>query len=303
MVTGRKRLALIGANGMLASMVIKMTPPDFEILAFDLPDFDITDREQVLRMMQAARPQVIVNCAAYTNVDGCESQEELATRVNGDGPGYLAEAARGCGATLVHVSTDYVFDGRKQTPYTEEDPPNPLSAYGRSKLRGEEAILASGLERFFILRTSWLYGPGGKNFVETIARLASERDELRIVADQVGTPTCTEDLAKAIFNLLHLAEVAEKDTRPAPYGIYHFSSAGHCSWHQFSLEILAQLRQAGIPIRAQRVVPLLTREYPLPAIRPHYSVFAKEKYQQATGAPIPPWQESLGRYLSVYHRQ
>jgi dTDP-4-dehydrorhamnose reductase len=142
---------------------------------------------------------VIINCAAFTNVDACETQEALATRVNGDGPGHLARTAHRLGAALLHVSTDYVFDGQKGRPYGEDDPPNPRSAYGRSKRAGEEAILASGLERWFIVRTSWLYGPGGKNFVETILRLAQEREELRVVADQIGTPTYSEHLAAAIF--------------------------------------------------------------------------------------------------------
>lgn len=296
----KKHLALIGAKGMLASMVKDVAPPEFDILPFDLPEFDLTNRDQVLRTVAAAGPQIIVNCAAFTNVDGCESQEALATRVNGDGPGYLAEAARACGATLVHISTDYVFDGRKRSPYTEEDPPNPLSAYGRSKLRGEEAILASGLERFFILRTSWLYGPDGKNFVETIARLAGEREELRIVADQFGTPTYTEDLAQAIFHLLDLDTPHSSPLTPhGPYGIYHFANEGECSWHDFAVAIVEGLRQRGGAVRAERVVPIRTEEYPLPAIRPAYSVFSKEKYRRTTGAIVPDWQTSLKRYLDL----
>ena len=209
------RLALIGGNGMLAKMVRERAPSEYEVFPFDLPEFDITDRNVVFSTMEKLRPDVIVNCAAYTDVDGCETNEETALLVNGRGPGYLAEAAKELGATLVHISTDYVFDGTKNSPYTEEDVTNPQSAYGRSKLLGERAILESGLDKFFIVRTSWLYGPGGKNFVETIARLATEREELRIVADQIGSPTLTDDLARAIFNLLALeAPHASRLTSP-----------------------------------------------------------------------------------------
>lgn len=284
------RLALIGANGMLAGMVRQLAPSTCEILPFDLPGFDLTDRQQVGQVLGAAKPQVIVNCAAYTNVDGCETNEALAMRVNGDGPGYLADAARETGATLVHISTDYVFDGRKGEPYREDDPPNPLSVYGRSKLRGEQAILRSGLERYFIIRTSWLYGPGGKNFVETIARLAQEREELRVVADQFGSPTFTFDLAQAIFRLL----------ATGAYGIYHFADEGCCSWHGFAEAIVDRLAQSGAPVKARRVVPIRTDEYPLPAARPVNSVFAKDRYRQVTGAPIPAWPESLGLYFRQY---
>ena len=290
-------LALIGANGMLACKVRELAPPDYVISNYDLPEFDITNREQVMAEMMHLQPAVIINCAAFTNVDGCESQEELAAKVNGFGPGCLAEAARQVGAVLVHISTDYVFDGRKTAPYQENDPVGPLSAYGRSKLAGEQAILASGLERYFLLRTSWLYGPGGRNFVETIIRLAHERDELRVVADQFGSPTYTGDLAEAIFNLLGLADHSSRLTAHDLYGIYHFSNSGQCSWYEFASEIIAQMKGRGEKLRVERVVPIKTEDYPLPAARPAYSVFSMEKYRQATGAFPPDWCESLGNYL------
>jgi dTDP-4-dehydrorhamnose reductase len=282
------KLALIGSGGMLASMIRRRACGEHTILPFDLPDFDITDREQVLRTLVPLNPDAIVNCAAFTHVDGCETQEELATRVNGHGPGFLAEAARESGARLVHVSTDYVFDGKKRDPYREDDSPAPLSAYGRSKLFGERAIQESGLESFYILRTSWLYGPGGRNFVETIVRLAAERDELRIVADQFGTPTYTGDLTEAILRLLN------GDT---PHGIYHFSNSGSCSWYEFTQEIVAELKKRA-SLKVERIMPIATDEYPLPAARPAYSVFSKEKYCRATGLDIPTWQESLKNYLA-----
>lgn len=285
------KLALIGSNGMLARKVRELAPPHYEVVGFDLPEFDLTDRAQVLAEMTRLQPAVIVNCAAFTNVDACESQQELATRVNGVGPGYLAEAAQAVGAILVHISTDYVFAGDKGSPYTESDPTGPLSAYGCSKLAGEAAIVASGLARYFILRTSWLYGPGGKNFVETMLRLAAERDELRVVADQIGSPTYTGDLAQGIFHLLALPASAEN------YGLYHFSNLGETSWYGFAEEIIKQSRILGGPCKVKRVLPIMTADYPLPANRPAYSVFAKEKYLQRTGALIPHWQESLSFYL------
>lgn len=300
-VTGKK-LALIGANGMLARKVRELATTDYLISSYDLPGFDITNREQVLAEMVRLQPAVIVNCAAFTNVDGCETQEAFATGINGAGPSYLAEAAETVGAVLVHISTDYVFDGRKGSPYLETDPVGPLSAYGRSKLAGEQAILASGLDRFFIIRTSWLYGPGGKNFVETILRLAREREGLRIVADQVGSPTYTGDLAEAIYNLLEL-NASPQSPAPGFYGIYHFSNAGQCSWHEFASEIVAQMKRRGEPLKVKKVVPVRTEEYPLPAPRPAYSVFSKDKYRAATGVEVPGWQESLVKYLEERTRE
>jgi dTDP-4-dehydrorhamnose reductase len=296
----KRTIALIGANGMLARMVCAVAPPRYAIVPFDLPELDITERDPLLRTLGDLKPDIILNCAAYTNVDGCETQEELATRVNGCGPAHLAEAAQRLDAVLVHISTDYVFDGTQKTPYTEEDHPNPLSAYGRSKLAGEEAIRNSGLQRFFILRTSWLYGPGGKNFVETIARLAGEREELRVVADQFGTPTYTEDLARAIYHLLAL-ETHQSSSLAAHgfHGTYHFANAGDCSWHAFAEAIVERLRQGGAATRVRQIVPIGTDDYPLPAPRPPYSVFSKNKYRAATGQEVPDWKNALDRYFTV----
>ncbi len=283
------KLALIGCNGMLARKVREFAPTNYTVHGFDLPQFELTDRAQVLAELEHLQPAVIINCAAFTNVDGCETEEELATRVNGAGPGFLADAAKAVGSVLVHISTDYVFAGDKTSPYREDDPTGPLSAYGRSKLAGEKAIVASGLARYFIVRTSWLYGPGGKNFVETMIRLAGERDELRVVADQFGSPTYTGDLAAAIFRLLALS--------PPAYGIYHFANLGECSWHGFAEAIVELARQHGEPVKATRVLPIATSDYPLPAPRPAYSVFSRDKYLHTTGAALPHWRDSLEIYF------
>lgn len=290
---GMDLLAIVGGRGMLARAVKDNMPQGWRLFELNRPEFDITDRNKILQTLQDARPQCIVNCAAYTQVDACETNREQATQVNGQGPGFLAEGAREVGATLVHVSTDYVFDGADSTPadstpYREEDRTNPQSVYGQSKLMGERAIQACCLEKYFIVRTSWLYGPGEGNFVETIARLAAEREELRIVADQIGTPTYAGDLAAAIFALLETKD----------YGIYHFSNRGECSWHEFAQEIVRLLKCSGEAVKTRRVLPITTAEYLLPAKRPAYSVLSTKKYQKITGRDVPSWQDGLKRYIS-----
>jgi len=290
------KVALFGSGGMLAQAVARELPADWRVYKFDLPQFDLTKQKAVMQVCSELRPDLIINCAAYTQVDRCEAEEGLATLVNGAGPGYLATAAKALGALLVHISTDYVFPGDGAVPYAEADPVAPLSAYGRSKLKGEEAIIHSGLERYYIVRTSWLYGPGGGNFVETVLRLAAERDELRIVADQVGSPTFTVDLARAIMTLVG----SDPGAAPAaPYGIYHFSNSGACSWYEFACEIVRLARKNGLPIKTGQVTPIATEDYPLPAPRPKWSVLDKSKYRQATGAVVPDWAASLNTYFPM----
>ena len=293
------RIMLIGAKGMLARKVAEKAFEKYTVIPLDLPEFDMTDRARVLERILSLRPEVIINCAAFTHVDRCETEEVLANKVNGEAVGFLAEAAKTVDATLVHISTDYVFSGEQTRPYCEDDPTGPQSAYGRSKLLGEQALVASGLEKYFLVRTSWLYGPGGNNFVETMIRLAKEREELRVVADQVGSPTYTGDLAEAIFNLLSLVEAPHPSplTPHRSFGLYHFADEGHCSWYEFAEEIIALARKYGEPVVTQRIVPITTGEYPLPAKRPAYSVLSKEKYIQATGASVPDWRQSLGKYF------
>ena len=296
MTPNSKKILLVGGKGMLAQKILSVAPSCYQITAVDLPDFDVTDKDKTLRYVEALCPEIIINCAAYTNVDGCETEQALADLVNGLAVGYLAEAAKNVDAVLVHVSTDYVFDGEKRTPYAETDPVNPQSAYGRSKLLGERELLASGLEKFFIVRTSWLYGPGGHNFVETIIRLAKERSELGIVADQIGSPTYTGDLANALFALL-AAAASPQPPIPSPYGLYHFSNGGHCSWYEFAREIVTLAKLNGDQLTIEKINPINTEDYPLPAERPKYSVFSKEKYLKMTGRRVPDWQESLTKYF------
>lgn len=279
---------------MLAKAVHESVSDHYRVHVFSRPEIDITNADLVYRVLGELRPQIIVNCAAYTNVDGCETDVDAAFAVNGDGPKNLALLARDIGATLVHISTDYVFSGQGDRPYLESDVTVPQSIYGRSKLAGEESIIASGLEKYFIVRTSWLYGAGGKSFVETMVRLGKEREELRVISDQVGSPTLTSDLAAAIFNLLDL----EQREGRVPYGTYHYSNEGVCSWHGFAEAILAEARAAGESIVATRVVPIGTDDYPLPAKRPGYSVLSKDKYCRVISAKVPHWRESLTYYFN-----
>ena len=290
-------VALIGANGMLASMVKKKAPPNYALHLFDLPQFDMTNQVQVMETISNLAPDIIINCAAYTNVDGAESEQNLAHLVNGKAVSYLAKAAQENESLLIHISTDYVFDGQKIGPYQETDVTKPKSVYGRSKLAGESAILENALKEYFILRTSWLYGPNGKNFVETILRLAAEREELKVIDDQIGSPTYTGDLADAIFNLLE-ASFADQ-TNQQLFGIYHFANSGQCSWYEFACEIISMAKVYGLPLKVKKIMPISTAEYPLPAKRPANSVFDKAKYKNATGADIPDWRESLNTYFSL----
>jgi len=290
------KIAIIGANGMLASILRSTAPKTLGLCLYDLPDFDITDVEQVDTILSELQPEVVVNCAAFTHVDNCETHQELAFAVNGQGPANLASVAKKVGAVLVHISTDFVFSGDASSPYYEDAKTNPLSVYGASKLQGEQAIVDSGLIEYYIVRTSWLYGPNGQNFVETIIRLATEREELGIVADQTGTPTYTVDLANAIWILLSSA-TSHLPSVTVPYGFYHYSNDGVCTWYDFACEIVSQLKDDNISLKVKQIKSITTDEYPVPARRPAYSVMSKEKIVAATGMNIPPWQESLKEYL------
>ncbi len=273
------RLLVTGAAGMCAREVLAVaTERGHEVLAPDERDLDVCDRSVLARAFAQLRPEAIVNCAAWTDVDGAESSEDAALAVNGVAPGLLAEAANDCGAHLVHISTDYVFDGSATSPYVESDLPNPQTAYGRTKLAGERAVLSAG-GGHAIVRTAWLFGVGGRNLVATMLRLASDgRDEVGVVADQVGCPTYAGHLARA------LVEVAERRLR----GVMHIAGGGQCSWAE-----LAAATFAACDIDC-RVRPLTTAEYPLPAQRPAWSVLASERPEVPR---LPPWQEGLAAYL------
>ncbi len=276
-------ILITGAQGMLGSDLVPRLREHVapaELIAVDIDGLDITVEDQVREKVNAIRPAVIINCAAYTDVDGCEGERDLAFRVNAHGPGLLARAAAECRSLLVHISTDFVFDGTKGTPYTEQDEPNPVSAYGESKLAGEQAVRALAPEHL-IVRTAWLYGCHGRNFVETILRLAEERDELSVVTDQTGSPTWTVPLASAIVALL----------RSGARGTYHAVNRGECTRYEWAGEIL---RLAGKP---RRLVPATTEEFPRPARRPAYSALGGEKLTRDTGFRFCPWHRALADYV------
>lgn len=262
------------------------------VLALSREQADVTDRAAVLGWARRFGAEVVINCAAFTRVDDCETQEDLATAVNGTAVGHLAEAAEVCGAALLHVSTDYVFDGSARTPIPEDAPTAPRSAYGRSKLVGEQHALA--FERATVLRTSWVFGPGGPNFAATIRRLLAEgRTPLRVVDDQVGRPTSSGSIARALWDLacLHVATGGHGAATHAVPRIVHYGDREPVSWHGFATEIARRLAPHA------EVVPVTTDEFPRPAERPAYSVLDVSRFEALAGRPVEPWISGLSTYL------
>ena len=272
-------ILVVGSKGMLGQELMGLFGSAAR--GVDVEEIDITDLESVQRVLLTLKPRVVVNAAAYTDVDGCETQTELALQVNGEGVAHLAMISKEIGAKLVQVSTDYVFDGGKGSPYQEDDAPAPISIYGESKLAGE--MNARFNPDHLIVRTQWLYGHGGKNFVETMLKLSGERSELSVVDDQIGSPTWTHDLALAIKALL------DKGCS----GTYHAANAGFVSWNGFAKEIF---RLAGVEVE---VTPMSTAQLGRPAPRPLYSTLDCGKLEQDTGFVPEPWQQALQRYLEL----
>ncbi len=276
------RILVTGAGGMLGTDVCRAaTEAGLEVLAYDRARLDITDGAAVEATTRRAGPDLVINCAAWTDVDGAEGSPEAAMRVNEAGAANVARAAAGCGAWTVHVSTDYVFDGSKAGPYVESDPVAPLSQYGRSKLEGELAVAREAPDRHTIVRSSWLFGVSGRCFPKTILRLAAERDELTVVADQVGCPTFTGHLARALIDL--------GGSRRVP-GVVHVAAGGQCSWFEFSREIVAR---AQLPTQ---VKPGTTGEMARPAPRPANSVLRSERAEVPT---LPDWRQGLGEFMAL----
>jgi dTDP-4-dehydrorhamnose reductase len=251
-----------------------------DVVALTRAQLDVTDAEAVREVVRDAHPDAVINCAAWTDVDGAESAEADATAINGDGAGHVAAAAAEAGAFVVHVSTDYVFAGDAREPYAEADPTGPRTAYGRSKLAGERAVAAAAPDAHAIVRTAWLFGPNGGNFVDTMLRLGAERDALSVVDDQVGSPTYTGHLAQAL--------VAIAETRPN--GVLHVAGGGRCSWYDLAV---ATFERAGLAVA---VTPCTTADFPRPAPRPAFSVLGSTRHDHPT---LPPWQEGLAAHLAA----
>ena len=278
-----KTILVTGANGQLGNSVRRLAVgyPQYAFVFTDVDTLDICDAQAVNAFVKEKQVDYIINCAAYTAVDKAEDDEALCLRINRDAVRNLGEAARAAGARVIHVSTDYVFDGTNHLPYVETDNTCPASVYGRTKLAGEQA-LQEVCPDAVIIRTAWLYSEFGNNFVKTMLRLGNEREQLSVVFDQVGSPTYAGDLAAAILNVLEQAE-----TGAFVPGIYHFSNEGVCSWYDFTVKIL---EVAGIECRIR---PIETKDYPTKAVRPPYSVLNKKKIKETYGIIIPHWEESL----------
>ena len=292
------RVAVTGPNGQLARCLNEAGAgrPDLELLFLGRPGFDLLDRDSVLRAVESARPDIVVSAAAFTAVDRAESEPALAFAVNADGAGHVAEGAARAGAALIHISTDYVFSGRKGAPYTEADRPSPLNVYGRSKLKGEERVAALG-PRYAILRTSWVFSPFGANFVKTVLRLARERDAVCVVADQHGNPTSAHDFAEAV---LLVAKRLHADGQ-APTGVFHATGGGSASWFELAQHVMEQSRLLGgpfIPVQA-----IESAGFPTAAERPSDSRLSCAKFEMAFSWRAPPWTDSCRAVVKQLLRQ
>jgi dTDP-4-dehydrorhamnose reductase len=280
------RILLTGRNGQVGWELERALAPLGEVIALDRARLDLSDAAAIQRVVRDARPEVIVNAAAYTAVDRAESEPALASAINAVAPSVFAEEARRYGALLVHYSTDYVFDGEKRTPYVEEDATHPLNVYGRTKLEGERAIEGSGC-RHLILRTAWVYGPRGHNFLRTVLRIARERNELRMVDDQIGAPTSSAAIARATAQMLR---------RAGSEGLFHLTASGEVSWRGFAEAIVASNHLQ------VRVVGIASQDYPAAARRPRYSLLDNGKLRSAYGLSLGSWQHQLDEVIAQVHQ-
>ncbi len=285
-----QRILITGSTGQLGQELPQVIASNSEVITASRPTVDFAQPETLRQLLREVQPQIVINAAAYTAVDKAETESELARNVNALAPGILAQEAEKLGAFLIHVSTDYVFDGKQSKPYQETDTTNPVSIYGETKLAGEQAI-RENCSHHLIIRTAWVYGNYGKsNFVKTMLRLGTEREEIRVVTDQIGSPTWARDLAGAIAQLIpHLT--------PEIAGTYHYTNSGVASWYDFAIAIFEEAKH--LPLKVQRVVPITTAEYPTAARRPAYSVLSCKKISAVLGTYPPHWRHSLRQMLRV----
>lgn len=293
-----KKILLTGVNGQVGH-ALKSKLFNFELLALSREQLDLTKTHDIKRVVREIKPNIIINPAAYTAVDKAESEPDLAYAINATAAQILAEEAARLNAALIHFSTDYVYDGAKKSTYIETDAASPLGVYGKSKLAGEDAIRAVGLPHL-ILRTSWVYGAYGKNFLKTILRLAAERDSLRIVGDQFGAPTSSESIAEAIVKLITIWQPAQENQT----GIVHFTNTGETTWHGFSCEIINEYNQLkvekgwpALKVDVNNIAAISTTEYPTPAPRPANSRLNNDKLKQMFNIELPIWQQGLHQVM------
>jgi dTDP-4-dehydrorhamnose reductase len=286
------KILLTGATGQVGWELARTLMPLGDVIAVDRSQADLTDLKALRATIQLHKPDVIVNPAAYTAVDKAETEQELAFLVNAEAPGVLAEEAKKMGALLVHYSTDYVFDGSKNTPYVENDATNPINVYGASKLAGERAIQSVAGD-YLILRTSWVYASRGNNFLKTILRLAAEREELKIVADQIGSPTWARLIAETTAHIVKQAMI-KRQSNNFDSDVYHLTSSGDTSWHGFAQKIVDIVREQGkMELKNRAIHPIPTTDYPLPAKRPTNSRLSTERLEQQLGLTLPSWDNAL----------
>ena len=283
------RILVIGAKGMLGRdlvEVLRSSSRNDEVIGWDFEDIDIREEQSTIAKIERNYPEIVINVAAFTDVDGCESNEEKVFAINAEGMRHIALGALRCRAKVVYLSTDYVFDGKKREPYLESDPPNPLNVYGRSKWKGEQYVQEL-VENSLIIRTQWLYGRYGNNFVTSILRQAREKRVLSVVNDQIGSPTYTADLSKAISVLIQF------DVK----GIFHVANSDLCTWYTFGQAILKLAGIVGV-----KIIPISSKELGRPAIRPSYSVLSTQKLKREIGTMLRPWSEALKDYLQSRDR-
>jgi dTDP-4-dehydrorhamnose reductase len=297
------KILVIGCNGQVGRELQGTLAPLGELIAIDYPDVDLTKPDSTTTIVRGVSPDLIINSAAYTAVDRAEKEPDIAQKVNADAPGLLAREAGRLGIALIHYSTDYVFDGRKQQPYVETDIPCPLNVYGKTKLAGEEAVRASGT-RHVILRTSWVYSNWGNNFLLTMLRLASEREQLRVIADQVGTPTWARTLARITAGIVaREASCGPQHMFKETSGLYQATGSGSTSWYGLTQAIVEEYRQLNQhPLKVREVLPITTEEYPLPAARPRNSVLDNAKLERTFDIKPRPWRDQLHELMREMYR-
>ncbi len=289
------KILLIGITGQVGQELQQTLTSLGEVIGVSRQQLDLSQPDQIRHRIAEIKPNLIVNAAAYTAVDKSESEPDLAMTINASAPKEIAIAAQDLGATLLHISTDYVFNGRNHTPYLESDQTDPLGVYGKSKLLGEVGV-KENCDRHIILRTAWVYGARGHgNFVKTMLRLGGSRSEIKVVADQIGSPTWSYDIAVAITQLL--SKSLDDSTIK---GIYHYTNSGVASWYDLAVATFAEAKQLGFPLKVEQVLPITTADFPTPTQRPAYSVLSKTKFTAATGAYPPYWRDSLKNMLAEW---